>query len=74
MKTILLAVAILMASSAFAQSKPLKVMVVPEDNAESRPSGDGLAGQIGSSSRYALVTKAGDTEILLYVSCLQIGG
>jgi hypothetical protein len=72
MKTILLAVAILMASSVFAQSKPVKVRVVPQDNAESRSIADGLAGQIGSSLRYALVTKTGEADILLAVSCLQI--
>jgi hypothetical protein len=47
-----------MASSAFAQSKPIKVMVVPEDDEPNRIIADGLAVQLGSTLRYALVTKS----------------
>lgn len=56
------------ASAATAQSSPIKVRVLPESNAESQQVADRLSGQIGSSSRYALVTEY--ESILLSVDCL----
>lgn len=73
MKSLFLAAAILTASSAFAQSKPIKVQVSTEDDLITRDIADGLSAQIGSSLRYALVTEAGaDTSILVSVNCLSV--
>jgi hypothetical protein len=56
-------------SAAMAQSKPIKVQVRGESDAESQQIVDRLSGQIGSSSRYALVTDLSET-ILLKITCL----
>lgn len=69
-----LAVVILALSSApiaVAQTTPIKVLVSAESNAESQHVADRLSGQIGSSSRYALVTESGSENILLGVDCLS---
>jgi hypothetical protein len=69
-----LAVAILVlasASTATAQSSPIKILVGAEANPESQHVADRLSGQIGSASRYALVTESGSENILLSVDCLS---
>jgi hypothetical protein len=68
-----LAVAILAlasSSTAMAQSKPIKVKVLPVADAESQEVADRLSGQIGSSSRYALVTEKDSETVLLGLNCL----
>jgi hypothetical protein len=69
MKGLLLAVAVLVAVPVFAQSHPVKVPVMAGNSGqESHEVADKLAGKIGSSSRYALVTA--DMDILILVDCL----
>jgi hypothetical protein len=71
MKNLLLAVAVLVAVPVFAQSQPVKVTVMAGNGAqESHELADKLAGRIGSSSRYALVT-ADSADILILVDCLS---
>lgn len=56
-------------STTMAQTNPIKVRVVAEPNAESQSAADRLSGQIGSSSRYALVTNTTE-DVLLSVDCV----
>lgn len=68
-----LAVAILAlasASAAVAQSQPIRVKVTPEPSEASQHIAD-RSGQLGSSSRYALVTESSSEDILLGVDCLS---
>jgi hypothetical protein len=72
MKSPLIAALVLfLASVAQAQSKAVKVLVVAS-NPESKEVSDRLAGLIGSSSRYALVSNAvADVDVIVGVSCLS---
>jgi hypothetical protein len=68
-KNILLMAAILVAYPAFTQGQSVKVTVMAGNSGqESHEIADKLAGKIGSSSRYALVTA--DMDILILVDCL----
>jgi hypothetical protein len=66
----LLAIASLIGSAVFAQSSPIRVKLVVSDNPESREVADALAGKIGSTSRYALVTT--NDDVLINVGCQPI--
>jgi hypothetical protein len=73
MKTILLAVAILIAVPAnYAQTKPIKVSVLSgTDDPADKEVADKIAAKIGSTSRYALVSNGAPmTALLIEVSCL----
>jgi hypothetical protein len=70
-KEIILMAAIFVACPLFAQSHPVKVSIMAGNSGqESHELSDKLAGRIGSSSRYALVT-ADSADILILVDCLS---
>ena len=71
MKKIILMAAILVASPVFAQSHPIRVTIIAGNTeAASQTIADRLAGRIGASSRYALVSNT-VSDILLSVDCIS---
>jgi hypothetical protein len=71
-KILLIVIVFLIGSAAFAQSSPIRVRVLAGgDNTVSREVADNLAGKIGSTSRYALVT-TDDFAISVTVGCLTV--
>ncbi len=70
MKMIWLATAILIGSAAFAQTTPIRVKVgAGSDDPSSQGVIEKLSARIGSTTRYALVTKS-FAELLVSVDCL----
>ncbi|MGB8801391.1 MAG: hypothetical protein WCC97_11935 [Candidatus Acidiferrales bacterium] len=72
MSKILLALAVLLASSAmFAQSSPIRVNVAGSASASSQAVAKQIAGKLGSTARYGLVTTS-KLDILLEINCLPL--